>query len=107
VSRGLRVRTRLTLLFAGLFLVSGAGLVAAMAVSVHGLLFAPFKIDVSEQEAREIGKEEVVERIRDQLRTAATQRLAWNAGAELLVVTVVAGGVGAVLAGGCWPGSGR
>jgi signal transduction histidine kinase len=101
--RGLRVRTRLTLLYGALFLVGGALLVAGMVLLVRGFLFADLpasRLDVAKLQIGDAaGKLELVERVRAQVRDQAVRRLVWSAGAGLVVVTALAGAVGGVMAG--------
>jgi signal transduction histidine kinase len=101
--RGLRVRTRLTLLYGALFLVGGALLVAGMVLLVRGFLFADLPASRLDLAKLQIGdaadKLDLVERVRAEVRDQAVRRLLWSAGAGLVVVTALAGAVGGVMAG--------
>jgi signal transduction histidine kinase len=101
--RGLRVRTRLTLLYGALFLVGGALLVAGMVLLVRGFLFADLpasRLDLAKLQIGDAaGKLDLVERVRAEVRDQAVRRLLWSAAAGLVVVTALAGVVGGVMAG--------
>jgi len=107
----LKVRTRVALWFAVLFLAGGAVIVAGMVYSAQKYMFADSSLTSTDIEAVEAARGtegdaaakaatgERMERQRQQLRADATSHLVQDAALGLVAVTVMAGVVGAVMSG--------
>lgn len=94
---GLRVGTRLTLLYAALFLAGGALLVAGMVVTTRQFLFAPVPVNADSDELRRAGKAAVLGRTQQQLRGDAVGSLLVTAGVELAALTVLSAAAGIIV----------
>ena len=95
----LRVRTRLTLLFAALFLVGGGLLVVGIEWSIRDLLYADLAGEVPDLATLKRGGPEYVARFREELRDRAERRLAVDAAVGLVAATLLSAAAGALVSG--------